>query len=61
MHPGEGYPATGTRVSRNSYQAAGNRVSQRIESAATCIQLPELESAVAWSQFLSILNKLLNK
>ena len=38
------------RVSCNPYPAVGTRVSHRIESAATPIQLPELESAIGWSQ-----------
>ena len=34
------------RISRNLYPADGTRVNQRMESVATRIQLPELESAV---------------
>ena len=37
-------------VNRNSYPAAGTRVSRRMESAVTCIQPPELETAVGRSQ-----------
>ena len=38
------------RISRNLYPAAGTRVSWKIEPVATCIQPPELASAIGWNQ-----------
>ena len=46
--PGHSQPQN--KISLKSYPAARTRVSCRIESAATCIQPPELESAVGWNQ-----------
>ena len=37
-------------VSCNLYPAAGNRVTRRMESALSCIESAELESAEAWSE-----------